>query len=403
MNDQFRRLVVLMATAFVDMVGFSIVFPLVPFYATRLGAQDWVVGPLIAAFAVAQLVSAPAWGKLSDRCGRRPAILIGLFTGAVAFTLFGLASSLAFLFVARIVQGVGGGTTGVLQAYITDATEPAQRARALGWLSAATSAGVMIGPAIGSTAFRLGYAAPGLLAAGLCLVNLAFAVRWLPETEKVAVPASEKVGRRSVRSQIVHVFSHPGEDVSRLIWIYTLGMGAFTALTAVLPLYLHAAFGISEMTIGYFFVYVGGLSVVMRALIIGWLVDRLGEQNVLRLGAVVLALGFVLMPLATGIPTFVLFVSGIPIGTALLFPATSALISHRAKVGEVGQTLSVQQAYGGISRVVGPIFGAAAFEWLGAPVPFYASALLLVGVMALGFRALDQLVVSEPLGSPAVE
>ena len=402
MTNQLKRVSVLMATAFVDMIGFSIVFPLVPFYATRLGADEWVVGPLIAAFAVAQLMSAPYWGRLSDRYGRRPAILLGLLTGTIAFTVFGLASSLWLLFLARIIQGVGGGTTGVLQAYIADATESSQRARALGWLSAATSAGVMVGPAIGSLAFRFGYAAPGLLAAGLCLLNIVFAWRWLPEAASREEPAATEP-QRSIRSQVLHVVLHPHEDICRLILIYTFAMGAFTALTAVMPLFLAVRFGVSETTIGYFFVYVGGLSVVMRALVIGWLVDRLGEHTVLRLGAVVLVLGFGLMPLATGIPTFLLFVSGIPIGTALLFPATSALVSHRAKPGHVGTTLSVQQAFGGISRVVGPIWGAAAFEWLGAPVPFYASALILLFVFVLASRALGQVSVPEPAVASAAE
>ncbi|UCD25728.1 MAG: MFS transporter, partial [Gemmatimonadota bacterium] len=145
-----KRISVLMTTAFVDMIGYAMIFPLLPFYALRLQAPEWVIGWMIAVFSIAQLASAPLWGRVSDRYGRKPAIIVGLLTGAVSFTVFGLANSIWMLFLCRLIQGVGGGTTAVLQAYVSDASEPKDRARALGWLSSATSAGVMIGPAIGS-------------------------------------------------------------------------------------------------------------------------------------------------------------------------------------------------------------------------------------------------------------
>ena len=138
-----------------------IILPLLPFYAVRLHASPETVGRLIASFSIAQLLSAPLWGRVSDRYGRRPALLIGLGASAAAFAVFGLADSVWLLFVSRLVQGAGGGTTGVAQAYVADTVEPKDRARALGWLSSATAAGVILGPAIGSFAFHLGPAAPG--------------------------------------------------------------------------------------------------------------------------------------------------------------------------------------------------------------------------------------------------
>ena len=149
-----KRLSVLMAVCFVDMLGLMLVAPLMPFYATRMHAPDWLVGPLIAAFAVAQLASSPIWGKFSDRYGRRTTMLIGLGASALAYLIFGYAKTLWMLFASRTVQGLGGGTTGVAQAYVADTMEPRERAKALGWLSAATSAGVVIGPVIGSIARR---------------------------------------------------------------------------------------------------------------------------------------------------------------------------------------------------------------------------------------------------------
>jgi len=199
----FRRLAVLIAVNFVDMVGFMIVLPLLPFYALDLQATPELVGLLIAAFSIAQLIAAPFWGRVSDRYGRRPALLIGLTASAIAYVVFGFAESLWLLFLSRLVQGAGGGTTGVAQAYVADTMPPRERAKALGWLSAATSAGVAFGPVIGSFAAHLGKAAPGLIAAALCLVNVAFAWRWLPESRlREAGPPPlrrpDRAGRRPV-------------------------------------------------------------------------------------------------------------------------------------------------------------------------------------------------------------
>src|ERR671910_2493601 len=182
--SQFRRLAVLIAVSFVDMIGFMIVLPLLPFYALKLNASPETIGQLIASFSIAQLLAAPLWGRMSDRYGRRPALLIGLTASAIAYVVFGLASSVWLLFLSRLIQGAGGGTTGVAQAYVADTVEPADRARALGWLSAATSAGVMLGPVIGSFAAHFGQAAPGMVAATLCLINVFFAWKWLPESHK---------------------------------------------------------------------------------------------------------------------------------------------------------------------------------------------------------------------------
>src|SRR5256886_9619448 len=165
-----KLLSVLMAVCFVDMLGVMLVAPRMPFYATRMHAPEWMVGWLISAFAVAQLISSPVWGKFSDRYGRRPAMLIGLAGSAIAYVVFGFANSLWMLFASRLVQGLGGGTTGVAQAYVADTMAPAERAKALGWISASTSAGVLIGPVIGSIARGFGTEVPGLVAGGLMLL-----------------------------------------------------------------------------------------------------------------------------------------------------------------------------------------------------------------------------------------
>jgi MFS family permease len=383
MDPNMRKISVLIGIGFVDMLGFAMVFPLLPFYALRLDAAEWVIGWMIASFSIAQLASAPLWGRVSDRFGRRPALIVGLAASGVAFVVFGYATSIWMLFLSRIVQGAGGGTTGVAQAYIGDAVEPKQRTRALGWLSAATSAGVMIGPAIGSLSTNLGPEAPGLIAAGLCFLNVGFAWRWLPETSPARDGASAGPAvRRSVRTVVWEVIRHPGAGVSRLIWIYAIGMLGFMSMTGVLALYLERAFAVTEKTIGLFFMYTGALGVVMRAVILGRVIDALGEVRVMRFGALSLAAGLALTPLPASIPLLALVIALVPIGTALLFPATTALVTHLAPDRERGQVLGVQQTFGGITRVIAPIWATAAFQTLGIEVPFYIAG-VVVGIVVL--------------------
>src|SRR5437899_1469330 len=181
-RDQFRRLSILIAVAFVDMIGFAMIFPLLPFYALKLHAQPQTIGIIIAAFSGAQLISAPGWGRFSDRYGRRPALLVGLSASAIAYVVFGFANALWLLFLSRLVQGAGGGTVSVIQAYVADALAPEERAKGLGWLSAATNAGVALGPALGPFASHWGRSGPGLAAAALCVINIVFAWHFLSES-----------------------------------------------------------------------------------------------------------------------------------------------------------------------------------------------------------------------------
>jgi len=376
-----KSLWILMSVAFVDMLGFAMIFPLLPFYALRLGGQAWMVGPLVASFSVAQLASSPVWGRVSDRYGRRPTLLIGLSAAAIAYVIFGFAHSIWLLFASRLVQGAGGGTTGVVQAYVSDATDPAQRVRGLGWLSASTNLGVMLGPAIGSLASHLGPAAPGLMASGLCLCNVVFAWAYLPETNP-----SPGRPKRSVRTAMLEVVRHPGRPQPRLIWIYAVGMLAQGSFTAVLALYLQYRFGVTVHTIGYFFLYTGFLSVVLRALLLGPLVDRFGETRLLRTGAILLVLGMLLFPVPRTIPVMALVLTLFPAGTALLFPAVTALVSHESDPKELGQTMGVQQAFGGIARVAGPMWSTPVFQLLGPSYPFLIAAGIVGVTSSLAFR-----------------
>lgn len=382
-GDQFRRLAVLIGVNFVDMIGFMIVLPLLPFYALKLNATPEVVGQLIASYSIAQLVAAPLWGRVSDRYGRRPALLIGLSASALAYLVFGFATSVWLLLLSRIVQGAGGGTTGVAQAYVADTVVPADRARALGWLSAATSAGVMVGPAIGSSAAHLGQAAPGVIAAFLCLINVIMAWRWLPESRKETVTQVPSA-RKPIWYPAWLALRHPATPIGRLLWIYGIGMLAFSSMTSIMALYLGAEFGFDEKTIGYVFLYVGVLSFVMRSVLLGLIVDRIGETWTMRIGTVLLVLGLALYPLPHDLWTLALVIPLVPIGTALLFPATTSLMSRQAEPDELGTTMGVAQTFAGLARVAAPLLATTLFQRLGHGWPFFVAGgfVALVGVMA---------------------
>lgn len=393
------KLVVLMITAFVDMMGVLIIAPLLPFVTTRLlgsgplwnaldavgmGGGGMVVALLVMMYSLAQLASAPLWGRMSDRYGRRPVLLVGLAGSAIAYVIFAYATSLELLLLCRIVQGAGGGTIPVIQAYVADTTEPKDRAKALGWLSAATNLGVVIGPVVGAWSLRFGYEGPGLVAALISAVNILFAWRFVTESHDVsAVRSGERKVTRS-REAIVRVVSHSSEPASRLIWIYSITMGAFHGMLAVLALFLAFKFAITENSIGYFFTYVGIISVITRALVLGRLVDWLREARLSRAGMVLLALGLGGLPLAPSVPVFAAILALIPLGTAFTFPCVTGLLSQIVPQHERGLYMGVQHTFGGVARVIAPIYAGWTFDHLGHGVPFYTAAVLVAGAMLLG-------------------
>jgi multidrug resistance protein len=400
------KLVVLMITAFVDMVGLLMIVPLLPFYAKNFGASGFMVGLLFSSFAIAQLIAAPMWGRFSDKYGRRPALLVGLAASAVSYVVFAYANTLTLLFVSRLVQGAGGGTVSVIQAYVADALEPENRAKGLGWLSASTNLGVALGPVLGSLMLGFGSHAPGLFAAGLCLVNMSFAWRFLVESRDMAEAKASTPRPGRSREAIMHVITHSNEAAPRLIWIYAIAMGAYSGVNAILALFLAAQFSVTETSIGYFFMYIGAIAVLTRFFILGWAVDKFGEARLSRFGSTLLAIGLAALPFMHritdpaaladrfgGIPVSIvalipylplaLAVALIPLGTAFTFPCVTALLSRVIPSSERGMYMGVQQTFGGAARVIFPGIAGWAFD-RSLHLPFLVCAALVAGTILLG-------------------
>ncbi len=418
------KLFTLMITAFIDMVGLLMILPLMPFYVKELSGSGiqfhtlhigvgTISGFIVSAFTVAQLLSAPIWGRFSDRMGRRPTLLIALAASGIAYLIFGFANSLLLLFISRIVQGAGGGTVGVIQAYVADSTDPKDRARALGWLSATTNLGVALGPVLGSFALafgksdvipgqstlRMGHAAPGILAAVLCLINIIFASRYLTESRNAGEHETSHEAPRKSRQALWQVISHSSEPSARLIWIYAISIGAFQGSFSVLALFLNARFQVTAQTIGYFFMYIGAISVFTRVLLLGRMVDWLGEAKLSRLGLVLLASGVVGMPLARNLWMLAIAVALIPLGTAFTFPCVTALLSRVINPRERGLYMGMQQTYGGVARIITPMFYGWAFDSIGVSSPYFFSSAIIAATIFLGF-GLDKYARPETVTKP---
>lgn len=370
------RLLVLFVVAFVDMVGVTMIIPLLPFYATKYGASAATVGVIVSAFSLAQLLMAPAWGRVSDRHGRRPVIAVGLVVTAIGYATFALAGSVAALLVARLVQGMGGGTIGVVQAYVADVSAPAERTKSLGWLSAVTSLGAVLGPAIGSVLVRAGgQPLAGWGAAGFVLLVAAFGWNFLRESrEEIAHTGEHPI---QARAALRRVSTHWREPAPRLIWTYAIAIGAFYGIIPLVPLLLGKRFGITEETIGYFIMYLAGVGVLMRTFALGPLARRLGEPRLARFGVISLGLGLAATAVPGSWPMLAAGFTLMPVGTACLFPAVTSLLSQVVRGSERGLWLGIQQTYGGITRVAFPILGGLAIDASGVGAPFAAAAALL--------------------------
>jgi len=385
------KLGVLMFTAFLDMVGALMIIPLLPFYAKRFGASDFAVMVLIASFSAMQLVSAPLWGRVSDKYGRKPALLFGLGASMIAYTVFAYADSYWLLLVSRIIQGAGGGTTGVIQAYVADSVAPQHRARGLGWLSSATNAGVAIGPALASFSHKMGPHWPGLIAAILCALNILFALRYLPESHDARARLRTRAARAPMDAVARVAWTDARKPYARLIWMYSVGIGAYYGVNALIVLFLSRHFEVTENTIGFFYGYIAVLAILFRLFLLGRTVDKLGEVRTARLGAFALAIGLVLTPLTRPLAIahfswapFAIVIALVPLGAALNFPSVTALLSRVVGDHERGLYMGVQQTYGGMARVIYPLVAGIASDHIGEASPFWISGALILSTIAIG-------------------
>jgi MFS transporter, DHA1 family, tetracycline resistance protein len=374
---------ILFTAVLVDMVGFGIVLPLLPFYAESMGATPLQVTLLIASFSAMQLAAAPIWGRFSDRRGRRPLIVAGLFASAVSYLIFGLANSLALLFLSRMAAGAAGGTISVAHAYVADTTAAEERARGMGLIGAAAGLGVMLGPAVGGFFSRWGLGAPGYVAAALCAVN-GIAALWLLPESRSAERRRERGGEAAtLAGWLAAMIRFP---LSLLLSVYFLAISSFAAMTAVLALYLERAYGIGAQEMGIVFALAGGATVLVRGVLLGPLVRAFGEARTVRLGTVALALALFAVPLMPNALWLGLVVPLYAAGAGTLFPPLAGLVSRATDDASQGSILGGSQLVGGTGRVLGPIWAGFLFERAGIASPFFLGGLVVIAAALLALR-----------------
>jgi len=368
---------VLFMCVLIDGIGFGIVIPVLPFYATEFGASPFQVTLLFAAFSAMQMVATPVWGRVSDRRGRRPLLIAGLFASALSHLIFGLSTALWLLFASRIAAGAAGGTVSVAHAYVADTTTAEDRAHHMGLVGAAAGLGFMFGPAIGGFASRWGLGVPGYVAAALAAINGIAALFLLPESRS---------GQAAERSRLAQTASLRGwlntmtrAPISLMMVVYFLAISSFSGMTSLLALFLEADFDVDAQAVGLVFTVAGAATVVVRGLVLGRLVRRVGEKAVVRIGALALMASLAALPLLPGPWWAGLVVILYAFGAGTLFPTLATLVSFAADDDSQGAVLGGSQVVGGLGRVTGPMWYGILFQSVSIDAPFVVGA-ILVGV-----------------------
>jgi multidrug resistance protein len=377
-------LVVLFITVFIDLIGFGIVLPLLPFYAKRFGANALLVGLLSTSFSLMQLLFAPVWGRLSDRVGRRPVILLGLLGSSISYLTFGLASSLPILFLSRILAGIAGANISTAQAYIADSTQPENRAKGMGLIGAAYGLGFTVGPAIGGILSQYGYAIPAFFASALALANFGAAWWLLPESRNASGQTHHT--ERGLNWQRLRMgLQHP--ELGTFLILFFISTFAFANLEATFALMTARKFGFDAHANGYLFAYIGVLITIVQGGLTGRLARRFGERRLISAGLFCMIFGLGLLPYSPGLKSLLLVLVVLVGGHGSTNPSISSLISQSAGSEDQGSILGVAQSLASLARILGPIWGGFTFDALGFQYPYLTGGLFMAVAFSLSLLA----------------
>lgn len=382
--------VILFATVFFDLLGFGIVIPFLPMYATRLGVGAGAIGLLLSAYSITQFIFAPLLGRLSDRIGRRPIIMLGLLGSSLSYLIYGFTNSFAGLLISRAVHGACAATISTAQAYVADTTEESKRAQAMGMIGAAFGLGFVLGPAIGGLLGAVSLRAPVLFAAALTFANFIFAAGWLPESR------DPQAGARAGSRAGLREGSRPSFDVPRLLarhraiaLLFAVGFlmtFAIASLEATFALTVPAVYGYAAAGVGGLLAFAGLVQAITQGYLVGKLVPRTGEAALVVAGAGALAAG--LAPLgswsshAALYGMLILIAAGYGFGTT----AVATLISRRTARELQGEALGLNQSVLSLARVLGPIAGGMVYQAMGPAAPYLGGAAVAAVAMVLAAR-----------------
>src|SRR5438552_2241360 len=372
------RVAVIFFTVLIDLIGFGIVIPILPGYAVRFGAHGFEFGVLLGVYSLMQFFAAAVLGRLSDRVGRRPVLLTTMVLNTGGYLLFAFAGSYWALFASRVIGGFAGGNISAAQAYIADSTSAADRSRGMGILGAAFGLGFVIGPAIGGAAAGVGSAAPGLVAAGLSLLNFVFAWAILPES----LHPDHRTERRGLGFEAI-AQGLADRRLRPLMLVWGIFPFAFAGYTAALPYHAAAAFGWQQKDLALFFIVFGITGALTQGLVFRGLAPWVGERWLVILGTAGVAVAIGAVPYAHS--SFVLYAWTVALALCqgVVSPAVSGLVSVYASPNEQGTTLGAAQALGALGRTLAPDAIGGAYDAAGARAAVLAAA----GAMALAWLA----------------
>jgi DHA1 family tetracycline resistance protein-like MFS transporter len=366
-----RPLLIIFLTIFVNLVGFGIIVPLLPFYAERFNASPLIIGLLFAIFSLCQLIASPVLGDLSDRYGRRPILIFSLAGTVVSFVMLALAQSIAMLFLARIVDGLSGGNISTARAYVADVTEPKDRARAYGLIGAAFGLGFICGPALSAVLSNVSYTAPIWAAAAITLVATVMAWLWLPETAH-RTHAGTGMPFRNLQA----ILGRPG--LRRILAIDFVYWFAFAVFQTTFALFASRRFGFGVSQTGYFFAAFGVLGAIVQGGMIRRVVDRFGDKRTFLAGLLFGAVGLTAATLAHSVTMFAATLVPLALGIGFGHPTMASLVSRAARGDEQGRVQGAASAMESLGRTLGPVWGNASLQRYGESTPYLSAAGLLV-------------------------
>ncbi len=381
-------LVIIFVTVFIDLLGFGIIIPLLPFYAQSFGASAFTIGLLGTSFSLMQFVFSPIWGRWSDRIGRRPIILLGLMGSCLSYLTLALATSLSLVFVARIVGGIAGANIPTAQAYIADVTTPENRARGMGLVGAAFGLGFIFGPAIGGLLSRISPEAPMWCASALCLVNFVAASIFLPESRHAAHRREGLTRAAAFRRALLK------PQLMLLLALYFIVTAAFSGFETTFALFSERRFGFTAATIGFVFAFIGVVLALVQGVLVGKVVKRLGEARLIPIAIFAVALGLGLVPYAWSVPSLLVVLGVLAAGMGFNNPSLSSMVSRLSDPNDQGGILGLASSLASLGRVVGPAWGGYLYDAYGMTTPYLsASAIMLVAFVAsfVGLKTPDSL------------
>jgi len=388
-------LVIIFVTVFIDLLGFGIIIPLLPFYAESFHASAFAIGLLGTSFSLMQFLFSPVWGRWSDRVGRKPIILVGLMGSCLSYLGLALSTSLAMLFVARIVGGIAGAHIPTAQAYIADVTTPENRARGMGMVGAAFGLGFIFGPAIGGVLTRFGPATPMWFASVLCLTNFIAAWFLLPES-RTADASTKSLGR-------MEAFRHAATQPTLLLLLslFFLVTLAFSGFEATFAIFSEAKFGFTASTIGFVFAFIGVVLATVQGVLVGRVVKVISERRLIPLAIFAIALGIGLIPFVWNVPTLLVALGVLAIGMGFNNPSLTSMVSRLADPNDQGGILGLASSLGSLGRVLGPALGGYLYDAYGMTTPYLTAAALMMVAFTVSVVGLRSVQAPPTKGTPA--